>query len=124
MEQSGGATEANQRKEILRCFSAGRAHSERRGLWLLVGARDSKARLRLRNEGILHLADVLKRDDFDTVELLAKEWNKSKVERESGSKDLGVTVYKANSTQGYGDKAKYLMFGSSKPGDSVTVQSQ
>ena len=119
MEQSGGATEANQRKEILRCFSAGRAHSERRGLWLLVGARDSGTRLRLRNEGILHLADVLKRDDFDTVERLAKVWSWSKVERESGSKDPGVTVYKANNTQVYG-KAKYLMFGSSPPGDLVT----
>ena len=72
MGQSDGATEANQRKEILRCFSAGDAHSKRRGLWLLVGARDSEARLRLRNEDILHLADVLQRDDFDAVERLAK----------------------------------------------------
>ena len=124
MDQPDEATEANQREEILRSFSAGGAHSKRRGLWLLVGARDSGARLRLRNEGIVHLADVLKRGDFDTGERLPKVWSRSKVERESGKEDLGVTVYKANNTQGYGDNAKYLMFGSSKPGDSVTVQSQ
>ena len=124
MEQPDGATEANQRDEILRSFSAGGAYSKRRDLWLLVSARNSETRSRLRNDGILHLADVLQRDDFDAVECLAKVWSRSKVERESSSKALGVTAFKANEAQSYGGKAKYLMFGSSPPGDSVTVQSQ
>ena len=62
MEQPDGATEANQRDEILRSFSAGGAYSKRRDLWLLVSARNSETRSRLRNDGILHLADVLQRD--------------------------------------------------------------
>ena len=86
MEQPDGATEANQRDEILRSFSAGGAYSKRRDLWLLVSARNSETRSRLRNDGILHLADVLQRDDFDAVECLAKVWRRSKVERESSSK--------------------------------------
>ena len=77
MEQADGATEANQREEILRSFSAGGAYSKRRGLWLLVSARNSETRSRLRNDGILHLADVLQRDDFDAVECLAKVWRRS-----------------------------------------------
>ena len=56
MEQPDGATEANQRDEILRSFSAGGAYSKRRDLWLLVSARNSETRSRLRNDGILHLA--------------------------------------------------------------------
>ena len=99
MEQPDGATEANQRDEILRSFSAGGAYSKRRDLWLLVSARNSETRSRLRNDGILHLADVLQRDDFDAVECLAKVWSRSKVERESSSKALGVTVFKANEAQ-------------------------
>ena len=120
MEQPDGATEANQRDEILRSFSAGGAYSKRRDLWLVVSARNSETRSQLRNDGILHLADVLQRDDFDAVECLAKVWSRSKVERESSSKALGVTVFKANEAQSYGGKAKYLMFGSSPPGDLVT----
>ena len=103
MEQADGATEANQREEILRSFSAGGAYSKRRGLWLLVSARNSETRSRLRNDGILHLADVLQRDDFDAVECLAKVWSRSKVERESSSKALGVTVFKANAQKALAD---------------------
>ena len=50
MEQPDGATEANQRDEILRSFSAGGAYSKRRDLWLLVSARNSETRSRLRND--------------------------------------------------------------------------
>ena len=103
MEQPDGATEANQRDEILRSFSAGGAYSKRRDLWLLVSARNSETRSRLRNDGILHLADVLQRDDFDAVECLAKVWSRSKVERESSSKALGVTVFKANAQNALAD---------------------
>ena len=103
MEQADGATEANQRDEILRSFSAGGAYSKRRDLWLLVSARNSETRSRLRNDGILHLADVLQRDDFDAVECLAKVWSRSKVERESSSKALGVTAFKANAQKALAD---------------------
>ena len=103
MEQPDGATEANQREEILRSFSAGGAYSKRRGLWLLVSARNSETGSRLRNDGILHLADVLQRDDFDAMECLAKVWSRSKVERESSSKALGVTVFKANAQKALAD---------------------
>ena len=115
-----------QLEEILRSFSvkAGGAHCKRAGLWLLVKTRKPESRSKLRSMGILHLADVLGRDDFDAVELLAKAWTtKNKELRQSGSKALGVTVYRANSLQGYLN-GKYLMFGSHPPEDSVTVLGQ
>ena len=135
-EQPSGATFAKEREEILRSFSVKTqgAHCNRRGLWLLVGACTSAVRSRLRSKGILHLADVLGRDDFDAVELEVKAWTGSggrggrggggKEERGSGIKALGVAVYKANNLQGYGSGAKYLMFGSHPPEDSVTVLQQ
>ncbi len=125
-EQPSEATFAKQREEILRSFSVKTqgAHCNRRGLWLLVGACTSAVRSRLRSKGILHLADVLGRDDFDAVELEVKAWSRCKVERGSGTKALGVTVYKADNLQGYGSNAIYFMFGSHPPEDSVTVLQQ
>ena len=126
-------TDSQKLGDLLSSFSAGCDHCDNRDLWLLVSTRNDggKTRERLRGEGIKHLADVLDDADFAAVEELVKPLVSSRRNPVNLAKVLpnitvptDVRVYKADESQVYGHKAKYLMFTEEPPPAAVSVQSQ
>ena len=126
-------TDAQKLGDLLSSFSAGCDHCDNRDLWLLARTHNDggKTRERLRSEGIKHLADVLDDADFAAVEELVKPLVSSRRNPVNLAKVLpnitvptDVRVYKADESQVYGLKAKYLMFTEEQPPAAVSVQSQ